>query len=323
MTELNVDFAYAYGAPLGSAGFREEFDDFQVYERLPQNPEGEGEHVYLYVRKTNNNTAWIAKQLAKAAGIQNMDVGYAGLKDRRAVTEQWFSLYMPKGSEPNWQALDIQGAEVLTVTRGRSKLRRGDHADNRFVIRLRHPSASVEELETRLGLLAQGVPNYFGEQRFGVDGGNLQRASDWFDHGVSIRNRQQKKFIVSAARSYLFNRVLSERVQNGSWQTVLEGECLLDGKASGPMWGRGRLESSAEALALEERIMAPMSSWCERLEHLGLRQDRRLLAMQAIDLKWQWLDGDLELQFKLPPGAYATSIMRELCHLEQPEIVEE
>ncbi|MBB6521448.1 tRNA pseudouridine(13) synthase TruD [Pseudoteredinibacter isoporae] len=323
MTELNLNFSYAYGEPLGNAGFRCEYSDFQVYEQLPKAPEGEGEHVYLYVRKTNNNTAWIAKQLAKAAGIQNMDVGYAGLKDRRAVTEQWFSLYMPKGSEPNWQQLDIQGAEVLTVSRGRSKLRRGDHADNRFVIRLRNPSARVEDLEARLKLLSQGVPNYFGEQRFGADGGNLQRASQWFDEGVSIRNRQQKKFIVSAARSYLFNRVLSERVQNHSWQMTLEGECLLEGKASGPMWGRGRLESTAEVLALEERVLAPMSNWCERLEHLGLRQDRRALAMQAMDLSWQWLEGDLELQFRLPPGAYATSLLRELCHLEQPEIVEE
>ncbi len=323
MTDINLNFAFAYGAPLGSAGFRTEFDDFKVFEQLPAAPEGEGEHVYLYLRKTNNNTAWIAKQLARAAGVQNMDVGYAGLKDRRAVTEQWFSLYLPKGDEPNWLELDIPGAQVLKVTRGRSKLRRGDHKDNRFIIRLRSPSASAEALEERLQQLAGGVPNYFGEQRFGVEGGNLQRAAQWFDEGVKIRNRQQKQFVVSAARSYLFNCVLSERVNSDTWQTEMTGECLLDGTVTGPMWGRGRLESSGDVLALEERILAPFASWREQLEHLGLRQDRRSLDTRALDFSWRWLGGDLELQFRLPPGAYATSVLRELCQLEQPEIVEE
>ncbi|WP_299773235.1 tRNA pseudouridine(13) synthase TruD [uncultured Pseudoteredinibacter sp.] len=323
MTEIDLNFAYAYGEPLGTAGFRTEFEDFQVYEQLPSAPEGEGEHVYLYVRKTNNNTAWIAKQLARAAGIQNMDVGYAGLKDRRAVTEQWFSLYMPKGAEPNWKALDIEGAEVLQISRGRSKLRRGDHLDNRFVIRLRDLSAAHDELEERLKQISLAVPNYFGEQRFGVNGANLERAAQWFDEGVNIRNRQQKKFIVSAARSYLFNLVLSERVASGSWLHALEGEYLLDGQPSGPMWGRGRLESSAAALELEEALLALMQNWQERLEHLGLRQDRRLLAIRPVDFSWQFEDRDLCLEFKLPPGAYATSILRELCQLQQPELVEQ
>lgn len=323
MININLDFAFAYGAPLGVAGFRHEFEDFQVFEQLPQAPEGEGEHVYLYIRKTNNNTAWIAKQLARAAGLQNMDVGYAGLKDRRAVTEQWFSLYLPKGEEPDWRNLDIPGAEVLKVTRGRSKLRRGEHQDNRFVIRLRSPSASVAALEERLQQLAQGVPNYFGEQRFGVDGGNLQRAAQWFDEGVKIRNRQQKQFIVSAARSYLFNCVLSERVKTGTWQTELAGECLLSDAVTGPLWGRGRLESTDEVLAMEERVLEPFASWREQLEHLGLRQDRRSLDTRAMDFSWQWLGADLELRFRLPPGTYATSVLRELCQLEQPEVVEE
>lgn len=323
MNPINLNFAYAYGEPLGKAGFRTEFEDFQVYEQLPQPPEGEGEHVYLCVRKTNNNTAWIAKQLARAAGIQNMDVGYAGLKDRRAVTEQWFSLYMPKGVEPNWQALDIEGAEVLEVSRGRSKLRRGDHLNNRFVITLRSPSASRSLLEARLVAIQQAVPNYFGEQRFGVDGGNLQRAAQWFDEGVKIRNRQQKQFIVSAARSYLFNKVLSLRVEQETWQENLPGEYLLEQKATGPMWGRGRLESRDQALALEQSTLQAMASWCEHLEHLGLRQDRRLLAITPSDFSWCWEADDLQLQFNLPPGAYATSILRELCHLEQPEIVED
>lgn len=320
MTEhLNVDFHSMLDKPTASAGFRVEPEDFQVFENLHEAPAGEGEHIYVHIQKRNNNTTWLAKQVARVAGVQNMDVGYAGLKDRRAVTQQWFSIYLPKGAEPDWKSVELEGCEVLSVSRGRSKLRRGSHADNRFVIRLRDITGSKEQMDARLQALNGVVPNYFGEQRFGIDGGNLQRAKEWFEDGIKIRNRQQKQFIVSAARSYLFNRVLSERVLDGSWLELLEGDVPMDGRATGPLWGRGRLETQAQVLALEEAQMQPYHHWCHELEHQGLSQDRRALALYPMDFDWQWQEQDLTISMRLPPGAYATSVLREICQLQVPE----
>lgn len=348
LNALNLDFNYAYGKPQWRAGFRTEPEDFLVYEDLPEPPQGSGEHIYLYIQKRNNNTAWIAKQLAGIAGVQNMDVSYAGMKDRRAVTEQWFSIYFPKGDEPKWDELELEGCRILKVSRGASKLRRGAHLHNRFEIRLRNVSGDRDSLEQRLKQTVNGVPNYFGEQRFGIEGQNLVRAQLWYEQGVRIKNRQQKKFIVSASRSYLFNLVLSRRIELENWQSkiagdVLQGPVSITGSASdltdpnlnedeqaadtipadgsvptGPLWGRGRLDTSDAALDLENEVLQDWSKWQHELEHQGLRQDRRALNLLPQAYSWQWEDDDLVIKLTLPPGTYATAVLREICQLEQP-----
>lgn len=183
-----------------------------------------------------------ARQIARLAGVETRDVGYCGLKDRHALTRQWFSVYLPKGPEPDWSELNSDSVQVIEISRHRQKLRRGQHRANQFVLWLRDVSGDRGAVEQRLKCAAgQGVPNYFGEQRFGIDAGNLQAAERMLVAGSKIKNRSKKSMVLSAARAWLFNQVLAARVEQGLWQQPLEGDVLIDGLPTGPLWGRGRL----------------------------------------------------------------------------------
>lgn len=318
MSDFDLNFPRAWGSPPVSAGFRTEPEDFQVDEDLGFIPDGEGEHWLVQVRKRGDNTAWVAGQLARLAGISIRDVGYCGMKDRRAVTSQWFSLYRPKGPEPDWSALDGESITLLRVARHNRKLRRGQHRANHFAIRLRSVTPlgtdGLASLESRLQtLFTDGLPNYFGEQRFGREAGNLTRAQAWLVDNLRIRDRQQRAMAMSAARSWLFNQVLAERVTRGDWQAPLPGEPLEE--ASGPLWGRGRPLVSGEALEREASVLAPWQPWCAGLEHVGLNQERRALRLRPEGLAWEWEGLDLWLRFSLPPGTFATAVLRELSEL--------
>tara|TARA_R110000850_G_scaffold8990_21_gene33136 strand:- start:1446 stop:2438 length:993 start_codon:yes stop_codon:yes gene_type:complete len=326
--EFAINFPRAHGDLLGEAGFRTENADFLVTEELGFSPSGEGEHVYLYIEKDGDNTAWIARQIAALAGIETRDIGYCGLKDRHAITRQWFSVYLPKGPEPDWQALRTDTIRVLEVARHRQKLRRGQHLCNRFSILLRGVTADVAALEPRLTDIAtHGVPNYFGPQRFGIDGGNLVLAQRLLVDQVRIKNRPKRSMALSAARSYLFNQVLAERVKRDCWRELMPDESPIEigGEAlpSGPLWGRGRPQVTGAALALEEQVLAPWQHWCEPLEFTGVNQDRRALVSKAQGLSWQWQGDDLRLDFALGVGCYATSVIAELLATKLPKRLSE
>ncbi|WP_041523635.1 tRNA pseudouridine(13) synthase TruD [Gilvimarinus agarilyticus] len=326
--EFEINFPRAYGDLLGEAGFRTENADFLVTEELGFSPSGEGEHVYLYIEKDGDNTAWIARQIAALAGIETRDIGYCGLKDRHAITRQWFSVYLPKAPEPDWRALQTDTIRVLEVSRHRQKLRRGQHLCNRFSILLRAVSADVAALEQRLTDIAtHGVPNYFGPQRFGIDGGNLVLAQRLLVDQVRIKNRPKRSMALSAARSYLFNQVLAERVKRDCWRELMPDESPIeisgDALPSGPLWGRGRPQVAGAALALEEQVLAPWQHWCEPLEFTGVNQDRRALVSKAQNLSWQWQGEDLRLDFALGVGCYATSVIAELLLTKLPERLSE
>ena len=315
--EFSLDFPYAYGQPDASAKFRVEPEDFQVYETLGFEPVGEGEHVYLQVWKRGENTAWVAEKIAELAQVQVMDVGYCGRKDRHAVTTQWFSVYMPKKElEPDWAALSSETIKVLLVSRHQHKLRRGDHETNRFIIRLRNfVVVDKTVFEQKIAsLLAQGVPNYFGEQRFGRNANNLPEAHAILVEGKRIRDKQKRGLILSAARSYLFNQVLAARVLANNWQQLINGES--ESFPSAPLWGRGRSAATDEALAVEVTAMDAWAEWRDGLEHVGLLQERRALVLKPDAASWRWLDNDLELSFSLGSGEFATTILRELALLD-------
>jgi tRNA pseudouridine13 synthase len=164
-----------------------------------------------------------------------------------------------------------------------------------------------------------GVPNYFGEQRFGIEAGNLTLAQDWFVSGKKIKNRNLKGMVLSAARSYIFNLVLSERIKQENWNTVIPGDILgqisKGDSPTGPLWGRGRNAASEDAVTIEDKITRQFEVWCDGLEHQGLSQERRNLVCVPKDLTWQFCDNHLTLEFSLLPGEYATSVMREIAHL--------
>jgi len=329
--------AYAFGEPQVNGVIRAECADFQVDEDLGFELSGEGEHVCLQIRKTDNNTDFIAKQIARLAGVKNMDVSYAGLKDRRAITTQWFSIYLSNKPEPDWQQLNAEGVEVLQVLRHNRKLRRGSLRGNRFTLRLRDLQGDIDSMVPRLQQIAEaGVPNYFGEQRFGHD--NLGRATAMFSGEIKVKDRNKRSLYLSSVRSALFNMVASQRVEQGSWNKALAGDVMMlagshsvfcveslddsivsrveqhDIDPTGPLWGRGRLATSGDVLMLEQAVAESHPLWCEGLERAGMKQERRALRVPVTELEWQFTNDQCELSFFLPAGSYATSVLRELLH---------
>jgi len=330
--------SYAYGVPLVSGVLRTHPEDFFVDEVLGFEPDGEGEHVLLQIEKRNTNTQWLADQLARFAGIPKRDVSYAGMKDRHAVTRQWFSLGLAGATEPDWDNLQIDNVRVLQHARHRRKLRRGTLQGNRFHLVLRNLQGDTASLESRLQhIVQQGVPNYFGEQRFGHQGANLQQAMAMFQ-GKRIKDRHKRSLYLSAARSYLFNTLLSQRVARGDWNRAIPGDVMLlagsnsyfvpelndatiqqrlasfDIHPSGCLWGKGDTPAQAEAAELERSLAQAHPELCRGLEQAGLKQERRALRLPVVDLQWE-LDAAkqlLELRFFLPAGAYATTVLREL-----------
>jgi tRNA pseudouridine13 synthase len=241
-TDAALDPPRAHGAPLCTGRLRVEPEDFVVEEQLGFEPAGQGQHVLLRVRKRDANTQWIARELARAGGCRPNDVGYAGLKDRRAVATQWFTVPQSRLSLEDWVGVRSGEYEVLEAHRHSRKLPRGALAGNRFVIRIRGTAIDDASLAGRVAAIeARGVPNYFGPQRFGKGGSNLKRMSE----DVRALAPTERGFVLSAARSLVFNAVLAERVRDGSWERIEPGELAnLDGRAS-----HFRVEAVDEAIA--------------------------------------------------------------------------
>ena len=299
---------------------------------------GAGEHLWLKVRKRGLNTEQVAKQLARMAGVTRREVGYAGMKDRHAVAVQWFSLYLPGRADPDWGALP-DGLTIIEAKRHSRKLKTGALSGNRFEIILRDcqgDRAAVLRRGTEIG--TRGVPNYFGEQRFGHGGANLAEARAMFAGENKRTDRKQSGIYLSAARSYLFNEVLAKRVHAATWDAGMDGDAMVlngtrsffvpeaiddtirrrlaegDIHPSGPLWGRGELPTRAAIRAQEQAIADQHPDLALGLERAGLDQERRALRVIPQDLQAEWLDDtSLRLGFSLPAGAYATALLRELA----------
>lgn len=332
---MSVALPRAHGEALLSARIRCSPEDFVVDERLGFEPEGEGEHLFLRVEKRGANTAWVAGELARWAGVPAHAVGYAGLKDRHALTRQTFSVHLPGKPAPE-RLPEHPEYRLLEIARHRRKLPRGALSGNRFEITLREVRGERAPIEARLAEIARrGVPNWFGEQRFGRDGGNLDQARALFA-GRRMR-REQASMLVSAVRSAAFNAVLAARVEAALWDTPVEGEVfMLDGARSvfGPepldaqllrrcaegdlhptaaMWGAGPLRSQQQSLAFDQCARSIGEELIAGLEAAGLRQERRACRLRPVGLAWDWPeDAALRLRFELGPGAYATAVLHEL-----------
>lgn len=333
---------YAHGQPAVKGVLRLALEDFIVEETLSFELTEQGEHVYLFVEKRDTNTAWLVKQIAKLSGVKNHDIGYAGLKDKRAVTRQWFSVYLPAGNEPAWHALETENIRLLKHTRHRAKLRRGAISANHFMLVVRALEGDIKSIHEKLEIVkALGVPNYFTEQRFGRDNSNIQQAIDLFAGKLKLRDRQKKGLLYSAARSWLFNQVLAERVSTNCWNKALSGDVMmLDGSKrffstinedlntaqkrldefdihpTGVLWGKGTLDSAQQARELEQHIIERYVALKQGLEKSGIKQARRSLRLLPRGMHWQ-LDeeaGVLHLAFSLESGGYATAVVRELIN---------
>lgn len=343
MSDIELpDWPCACGGPAGEAWLRSEPEDFFVDERLGFEPDGDGQQVWLRLEKRNANTAWIAGRIAGLAGVREGEVGYSGLKDRRAVTRQWFSVAPKGGIEPDWRRLESDEVRLLESRRSQRKLRRGEHLANGFRLRLRRFVGDRDRCTALLSDIAlKGYPNYFGEQRFGTDNANLSGARQWFAGGVRPK-RSEQGYWLSAVRAWLFNRVLARRVEMGNWDLPLPGDLVISSDASrcfpvfkiddairqavarlelhptGPLYGTGEPRPSREAGEIEKAVLAEEGIWTQGLDRQRMRPERRTLRAVAQGLEWAFEGGDLTLAFELPPGAYATVLLREVVRYQTP-----
>jgi tRNA pseudouridine13 synthase len=329
-----VELHYLYGKPASRGNLRTVNEDFLVQELLPFTPTGEGEHHLLHIRKRGLNTVAVAELLAKFAGVHPKEVTFAGQKDKNAVTEQWFGVRIPGKETPDWQQLNSDNLQIRSSQRHSKKLRIGALTGNRFTLILRDVT-DIEEVQQRLEQIRErGVPNYFGEQRFGHHGGNIAKAREMLA-GKKVKDRNKRSLYLSALRSMLFNAVVAARLQQYPG-TLLSGDCVMlagsnsffvaeqwdevlknrlaaqDIQLSAPLWGRGRALATGEALLFESAVLADYATDLDALEHAGLSQERRPLMLCPQAMSWAVIPEGLRLSFVLPAGAYATSVLREV-----------
>lgn len=316
-------------------------EDFVVEEIPRLEPEGEGGHLWVWVEKRVANTDWVAKELAKVVNCPYRDVGYAGLKDRHAVTRQWFSVPFSDTGKQFSEDVDIEGVRILETRRHGRKIKRGTLNGNRFSLKIRDFKGDVASTVERLERIhASGVPNYFGPQRFGHQGKNVEQGYRLLKNRARLQ-RNKRSIYLSALRSFLFNQVLAERVRTGTWNTVIGGElAMLDGTQSifpcddvdkviedrcerldihptGPMPGEDGTQPTGEVMDLEQSVLQHWKALTDLLKDQRVQATRRALRLHPAEFEWDLNGDDLVLGFVLPPGAYATTVLREILKEHQ------
>lgn len=330
---------YLHGVPAATGVIKANPEDFVVVEDLGYGADGEGEHLLVRIRKVGANTRFVAEALAKYLGIHQRDMSYAGMKDRHAVTEQTLCFRLPGTAMPDLRGFALEGVQILEVVRHKRKLRIGALAGNAFRLVIRQIS-DRDAVETRLAQIRDaGVPNYFGEQRFGRNGNNLIMAEKWARNEIVMRDRNKRSLLLSAARSALFNQVTSARLQQqGGLSQVMSGDALqLTGRGSwfvaqpeeldslqarvdqhevritAPLPGCGEAGPQADALAFEQQALADATLLLSLITRERVDAARRAMLVVPRDLSWNWWDEvTLEMAFWLPAGSFATSVAREL-----------
>nr|WP_034497948.1 tRNA pseudouridine(13) synthase TruD [Buttiauxella agrestis] len=334
------NLTWLHGKPQGTGLIKASPEDFVVIEDLGFGPDGDGEQLLLRILKNGCNTRFVADALAKYLKVPAREVSFAGQKDKHAVTEQWFCVRLPGKEMPSMSAFQLEGCQVLEYARHRRKLRLGALKGNNFTLVLRDVSDRAE-LEQRLNkILHQGVPNYFGSQRFGIAGNNLHQAVRWAQSNAPIRDRNKRSFYLSAARSAMFNQIVSERLKKPDFNQVIDGDALqLAGRGSwfvatpeempelqnrvdagellitAPLPGDGAWGSQNAALTFEQECVAQETDLQSLLVRERVEAARRAMLVMPKELSWAWWDDiTVELKFWLPAGSFATSVVRELMN---------
>lgn len=330
------DWPYFLGAPQATGNIRSTPEEFFVEEIPRVLPEGEGNHLWLWVEKRSANTDWVASELARVITCAARDVGYAGLKDRHAITRQWFSVPVTKTTLQSLEEADIEGVKILETRPHTRKLKRGTLDGNRFQLKIRQFAGDTGQTVRRLEQIrACGVPNYFGPQRFGHGGQNVERGLHLLQKRARLA-RNKRSIYLSAIRSFLFNQVLAERVRRGDWNRIIDGDlAMLDGTQSifpcdnpdsdiedrvkrldihptGPMPGENGTQPTGSAMQMEQVALQNWPQLVEVLQAQRVQTSRRALRLIPAGLEWSIEDDGLVLAFSLPPGTYATTVLREI-----------
>ena len=331
---------YLHGKPQGTGLLKANPEDFLVVEDLGFEPDGEGEHILVRILKNGCNTRFVADALAKFLKIHAREVSFAGQKDKHAVTEQWLCARVPGNVMPDLSQFQLEGCQVLEYARHKRKLRLGALKGNQFTLVLREVK-DREDVEARLQAIAErGVPNYFGAQRFGIGGSNLLGALRWAESGAPVRDRNKRSFWLSAARSALFNQVVSERLKKPDFNQVVDGDALqLSGRGSwfvatddelvelqarvdareliitAALPGSGDWGTQRTALEFEQTTLADETALQSLLLREKVEAARRAQLLYPQQFSWNWWDDvTVELRFWLPAGSFATSVVRELIN---------
>lgn len=355
LQSLSIIMAYSqpFLPSIKQADFKSSPSDFIVKENLTLDFSGHGEHLWLHIEKINLNTEFVAKLLAKWANIPARDVGFSGLKDRHGKTDQWFSLRLPKSQLPS-QALsdfvsnklnDGESLNVLQQIWHLKKLNRSTHKSNDFIVTLKNVVGDKTAIDHQLKhICSTGIPNYFGAQRFGKHGNNLDHAQVFFDKILNSDkpyrpDRYNKDDIyISTARSALFNAILETRVQQNTWRTAITGDVFMlsgtnsifcsdinnelqnrinqaDISPTAVLYGTGEPRHHSESLALQDSIInqEKFSTFKNGLLKINAKLSYRPLCLFIQNLAWQWQDDTLTLSFTLPSGSYATSFLDTIC----------
>jgi tRNA pseudouridine13 synthase len=323
-------------------------EDFEVEELPAYRPSGQGTHLFLWVEKRERNTREVVEEIARALGVRARDVGVAGQKDRHALTRQFLSVAGKR--PPDAHGLAGEGWRVLSAKLHANKLRTGHLLGNRFriVVRGCAPDAGARARSIADALAARGLPNLFGPQRFGRNGANvplgraLVAGADAPEVARARHDRFLKRIAVSAFQSFLFNRVLAERLRDGLFAAALPGDLMkkldtgglfrtedaaadsarvarFEISPTGPMFGHRMMEPAGDALLRERRVLASEQLALSSFEPLGgdaegTRRALRLpLSLEVGD------EGDVvSLRFDLPKGSFATAVLREVMKAEAP-----
>ena len=339
MSDHLSSLAYLNGKPKAQGKLKMKHEDFCVSENLSFEPSGDGEHLMLRIRKTGENTSFVANELAKACGVKSRDVSWAGLKDRHAVTEQWFSIYLPKSESPDFSLFlsRYPQIEILKTTRHHKKIRPGDLDGNEFKVVISEVT-DVEDVLQRLEKISRGgVPNYFGNQRFGHGGNNLVEARRWGRENVRTRNAQKRSLYLSAARSWIFNTIVSARVKKEILNLALLGDIVERnqelvlvtkenieivnhdlvrgvGRVTAAMAGDNSLPTESDALNLEQPFLDAETDLMSLIRGNRMQHDRRSCILIPQDMQWSTDKDSVTLQFSLTSGSFATSVVRELVN---------
>lgn len=303
MFEFNALSAlpYAAGKPQSLAVFKQTAQDFAVFEQLGYDPQpaAQNEHLWLLIEKRGENTVWVAKRLAKHFRRPDRDVSFAGLKDRQAVTRQWFSVRLAE--EARLADLSIPNATVLQSLFCPKKLHRGGLAGNRFEIKLRDVSDVAAVVQRFNEIAASGFPNYFGAQRFGHHAGNLLGAERWRLGLQRPKSREEKAFFISALRAWLFNVQVARGIEDGSYNSA----------ALGFLPGKMRFDLPQEL----EGLVGEYGAHFDFLTRQGCSIQKRPLMCTPNNMLVTPDAETVTLAFDLPAGSYATSLLREIVRL--------